>query len=137
MPGGNITLSKQYGVNPSVLQCPICGKDFAIAMFGTSYRDKKTGKVAEAPHRIALPNEICDDCKKALDQGAYIFIEVRDGETGPNPYRLGGLVGITTEAAKRMFPDIKSHVNYMEHTMFQQIFGESLKHLEENKDSKN
>lgn len=127
-----ITLSKEYGVNPSVLQCPICGKEFGLAMFGTSWKDKKTGKTAEAPRVVALPNQICDDCRKALDQGAYIFIEVKDGETGSNPYRLGGLVGITTEAAKRMFPDIEGQVHYMEHTMFQQIFGEALEQQKRN-----
>ena len=126
-----ITVSKKYGLNPSVLQCPICGKEFGLALFGTSWKDKKTGETAEAPHKVALSNQICDDCKKALDRGAYIFIEVKDGETGPNPYRLGGFVGITTEAAKRMFSDIQGQVHYMEHTMFQQIFGDALKEQKE------
>lgn len=126
-----IIVDKKYGVNPSVLQCPICGKEFGLALFGTSWKDKE-GKTAEAPHKVALPNQICDDCKNALDKGAYIFIEVKDGETGPNPYRLGGFVGITTEAAKRMFPDIEGQVHYMEHTMFQQIFGEALKQQKQN-----
>lgn len=129
--GKGITLSKKFGVNPSVLQCPICGKEFGLAMFGTSWKDKKTGKTAEAPHVVALPDQICTDCENALKQGAYIFIEVRDGETGPNPYRLGGFVGITTEAAKRMFPDIQGQVHYMEHTVFQQIFGDALKEQKE------
>ena len=127
-----IRVSKKYGLNPSVLQCPICGKEFGLALFGTSWKDKKTGKTAEAPHKVALPNQICDDCKSALDKGAYIFIEVKDGETGPNPYRLGGFVGITTEAAKRMFPDIKGQVHYMEHTMFQQVFGKALEQQKQN-----
>lgn len=127
-----IRVSKKYGVNPSVLQCPICGKEFGIAMFGASWKDKKTGETAAAPRKVALPNQICDDCKNALNKGAYIFIEVKDGETGPNPYRLGGFVGITTEAAKRMFPDIEGQVHYMEHTMFQQIFGEALEQQKQN-----
>ena len=131
--GKGITLSKQFGVNPSVLQCPICGKEFGLAMFGTSWKDKKTGKTAEAPRVVALPDQICTDCENALKQGAYIFIEVRDGEHGKeNPYRLGGFVGITTEAAKRMFPDIQGQVHYMEHTMFQQIFGEALEEQKAN-----
>jgi hypothetical protein len=126
-----ITISKEYGLNPSVLQCPICGKEHSLALFGTSWKDKN-GKTAEAPRVLATPNSFCDDCRKALNQGAYIFIEVKDGETGSNPYRLGGFVGITTEAAKRMFPDIEGQVHYMEHTMFRQIFGEVLEQQKQN-----
>lgn len=62
-----IRLSKQYGMNPSVLQCPICGKEFGIAMFGSGLRDKKTRKEVEAPHKIAMPGQYCDDCKKIID----------------------------------------------------------------------
>ena len=55
-----IRVSKKYGLNPSVLQCPVCGKEFGLALFGTSWKDKE-GKTIEAPHKVVLPNQICEE----------------------------------------------------------------------------
>ena len=120
----SIRLSKQYGVNPSVTCCECCGKELGIALFGASWKDKN-GKTAEAPYKVAMG--LYDDCKKVIDQDGMMIIEVRDGETGKNPYRTGRLVGITKDAKERMFKDIKSPVAYMEQAMFQQLFGEHIK----------
>lgn len=37
-----------------------------------------------------------------------MIIEVRDGESGNNPYRTGRIIGITKEAKERMFKDVNS-----------------------------
>jgi hypothetical protein len=37
----DITLSKNYGLNPSIIICPICGKDIGIALFGHIKGDKE------------------------------------------------------------------------------------------------
>lgn len=127
-----IRLSKQYGVNPSVLQCPICGKEFGLAMFGTSWKDRKTGKTAKAPHVVALPNQICDDCKKVLDQGGCFFIEVKDEDANnqvKNPYRTGRITAIKKEASERIFGQVNP-VTYMGESIFEQVFGEALKNTE-------
>ena len=111
---GSINLSSKYGLNPSVTHCECCGKEIGIALLGRLKGD------VEAPRNIYMG--LCDDCKKVIDQEGLIIIEVRDGETGKNPYRTGRLVGITKEAKERMFKDINSPICYMEESMFNQLF---------------
>ena len=111
----SITLSPKHGVNPSITHCECCGKEIGIALLGKLKGDE------EAPRDIAMG--YCDDCKKVIDAKGLMIIEVRDGESGSNPYRTGRLIGITEEAKNRVFKDIKSPVCYMEQTMFTQLFG--------------
>lgn len=119
-----IRISKEFGVNPSVQTCPICGKDMGIIMFGTSYKDEN-GKTAQAPRQVCT-HEVCDDCDKVLKDGGVFIIEVRDGEKGPNPYRTGRLVALKREAAERIFKQVHP-VAYMEKTPFSELFDEYLK----------
>jgi hypothetical protein len=122
----SITLSEKYGVNPSVLQCPICGKEFGIAMFGAGLKDKKTGETVEAPRVVALPDHICDECRDVIEKKhGVFFIEVKDGETGPNPYRTGRLVAIKREVAEKKFKNF-GPANYMEKSLFSTIFAEAM-----------
>jgi hypothetical protein len=86
-------------------------------MFGRLKGDK------EAPKDVAMG--LCDDCQKVIDQQGLIIIEVKDGESGDNPYRTGRIVGITKDARERMFKDMKSPICYMEQSMFNKIFGEA------------
>ena len=116
-----ITISKEFGVNPSVLHCECCGKDYGVGMFGTAWKDPKTGKTAQAPKDVY--HGFCDDCQKVVDAGGVMIIEVRDGESGNNPYRTGRLVGISKDAKERMFKDINSPMCYMEHSLYNKIFG--------------
>ena len=120
-----LKLSKEYGVNPSVLRCEVCGKDYGIGLFGAAIKDKKTGKTCEAPHEMV--HGLCEDCQKVVDQGGLLIIEVRDGETGNNPYRTGRITGITKQAKEGMFHNVNSNICYMEHTMFEQLFGKFIK----------
>ena len=114
----SIRISPKHGVNPSLMVCPICGKETGVALLGRIKGD------AEAPRRIA-DRTPCPECKKALDNGAHFILEVRDGESGDNPFRTGRLVGITREAAERLFTCRPvPRVAYMEHTLFDQLFGE-------------
>lgn len=118
---GNLTLSKEYGVNPSVQICNCCGKEMSVILFGTSYKDEN-GRTAEAPHKVAT-GAICEDCQAAIESGGIFFIEVRDGESGNNPYRTGRLVCVKEEAVSRMFSGY-SKINYMEQSLFSQVFSE-------------
>ena len=88
-------------------------------MFGKLKEDK------EAPRDVFMG--LCNDCQKVIDQQGLMIIEVRDGETGKNPYRTGRLAGITKDAKERMFKDIDSPICYMEQSMFQSMFGEYCK----------
>ena len=69
----NIKLSKKHGVNPSLLVCPICGKELGIALLGYLKGDK------EAPKTIK-GQELCEDCKKL-----YITIIEIESETNREP----------------------------------------------------
>ena len=114
-----LRISKEYGVNPSVETCNICGKDMGVVLFGTSYKDKN-GRTAEAPRSVNLGN-ICDDCKKVIEDGGIFFIEVRDGESGNNPYRTGRIIAVKESAVKNIFKRY-SKVNYVEHSVWEKLF---------------
>ena len=117
----SITISDKYGVNPSITHCPICGKEIGLALFGRLKGDE------QAP-RDCMNNTPCDDCQKVLDSNGHIFIEVKDGESGNNPYRTGRIIGITNEAAERIFtlrPVPK--VAYIQQSQYESIFGKALK----------
>jgi hypothetical protein len=92
----SIRLSEQHGVNPSLMQCFVCGEDVGVALLGKLPGDE------QAPHRICFgPNdEPCDKCKDHMKMG-IILISVRDGEEGDNPYRTGGWCVVREEAIKR------------------------------------
>jgi hypothetical protein len=112
----SITLSPKHGVNPSILHCMCCGKEYGIAMLGKLKDD------AEAP-RECMTGELCDRCKELIEKqkGAFI-LEVTDDakEDEKNPYRTGRLVGISKEAKERM--NITSPINYMHKQLFSQLF---------------
>lgn len=108
----SILLSPKHGVNPSITHCEICGKEIGIALLGKLKDD------AEAPRDVALG--LCDDCQKVMDAEGVIVIEVRDGETGNNPYRTGRLVGMSKDWKERV--KIEYPVCYMEQSMFSELF---------------
>ena len=116
-----ITVSKEFGVNPSVLHCECCGKDYGLAMFGTGYKDPETGKTAKAPKDIL--HGFCNDCQKVIDEGGVMIVEVADGEgekNPKNPYRTGRIVGCSKQYKERN--KITTPMIYMEQSMFQAIF---------------
>ena len=59
-----IILSKKHGVNASILYCPVCGKDYGIALLGKLKND------AEAPKRVY--GDLCEDCAKFAKE--YVFV---------------------------------------------------------------
>ena len=83
----SITLSPKHGVNPSITQCEVCGKEIGIALLGKLKND------VEAPRDIYMG--LCDECQKVIDQDGLMIIEVRDGETGNNPYRTGRIISVS------------------------------------------
>ena len=121
-----IRISKEFGVNPSVLRCECCGKEYGLGLFGTAIKDKRTGKTCKAPS--AMAHGLCGDCNKVISSGGLMVIEVRDGESQnspQNPYRTGRLVGCSKEFRERN--SIEQPVIYMEHTLFSQLFDDYLK----------
>ena len=70
-----IRLSEKHGVNPSLIVCPVCGKDMAIALFGRLKGD------AKAPMKVQ-GNELCDDCKKEYITIIEVYSEENRKATG-------------------------------------------------------
>lgn len=113
MTKNSIKLSPKYGVNPSVLHCICCGKDYGVAMLGKLKGDK------EAPRDIY--QGLCNQCHGVIDQGGAMIIEVGDGETGNNPYRTGRIVGVSKDFKERNH--LENSIMYMERSLFSKIFG--------------
>ena len=108
----SITLSEKHGVNPSITCCEVCGKETGVALFGRLKGD------AEAPRKVAMG--LCDDCKKVIDGGGIMIIEVQDGSDQENPYRTGRVVGCSKAFRERL--GIPNPIVYMEQSMFNQLF---------------
>lgn len=92
---GGIRISKNHGVNPSILTCFICGKDTGVLLLGRIEGDK------QAPRKVTDPGERCDECKAHLKAGCAL-IEVRNGTDHANPYRTGRLCFVKREAIERI-----------------------------------
>lgn len=114
MTKNSITLSSKYGVNPSVLRCICCGKDYGVAMLGKLKGDK------EAPREIF--QGLCNDCEGVVKHGGAMIIEVVDGETCNNPCRTGRLVGVSKDFKERNH--IEHSIMYMPRYLFSKVFGE-------------
>lgn len=67
-----IVLHPEHGLNPSIELCIVCGEEMGIALLGNNIK-------GQAPHHICT-GEICDNCKKIIDDGGCFIIEVEDGE---------------------------------------------------------
>lgn len=113
----SITLSPKHGVNPTVTRCIACGKDYGVALMGLLKNDE------EAPREIY--SGLCNDCQNVVNNGGVLVLEVRDGESGSNPYRTGRIIGCSKEFKERN--NIQHPIVYMEQTLFTKIFGNEFK----------
>lgn len=109
-----ITLSKNHGLNPSMIKCFICSKEHSIALFGRLKGD------AQAPREI-VDGSICPNCQKVIDDGNVFIIEVEKQEA--NPYRTGRLVAIKKEAINVLNVGIL----FCPKEDFEQMFGKQFK----------
>ena len=94
----SIRLHPEYGVNPMIAQCPLCGGDAGVVMLGYNKGEK-------APFKGVVPGMECDSCINSKKAG-ILLVEVRDGEAAgkpQNPYRTGRMFVVSEEAARRIF----------------------------------
>lgn len=91
----SIILSEKHGVNPSIMVCPICGKDTGIALLGKLPKDEQAPKY--------IQGEMCEDCKK-LSEKDYTFAMTVD----ENKHPCGEVFRLKSEVAQKMF-DLKEH----------------------------
>lgn len=124
----SIKVSEKYGVNPSMLICPICGGDAGIALMGRLPND------AEAPHK-QISDALCSDCEKVMKAGGGFLVEAED--KNGEPYRTGFTVGLSKEAfdrlAQHMGWDKKVKVCHVEPEELKQLMGEELYKTEKEK----
>lgn len=95
----SIRLSPKHGVNPLLGVCFVCGKDDGTVVLAGRLKDD-----AEAPRRAVWSREPCETCHEDMRQG-IIFLSVRDGESGDNPYRTGRFAVVRESAVRRMIKE--------------------------------
>ena len=115
-----IEISPKHGLNPTIPVCFWCGKDKnEIALLGR-IREKTKNRYGanvtkrdsdiEAPSRMVIDYEPCDECMKWWDSGVAV-LEVQQTPTTPNQpeiqkgiYPTGRFAVVTVEGADRVFP---------------------------------
>ena len=118
--GNGIEVSPKHGLNPTIPVCFWCGKDKnEIALLGR-IREKTKNRYGanvtkrdsdiEAPPRMVIDYEPCDECQKMWDSGVAV-LEVQQTPTMPNQpeiqkgiYPTGRFAVVTVEGADRVFP---------------------------------
>lgn len=79
------------GMGVALDHCRICAADIGIVLYG-----KQKGHEDEDCKNVCT-GHLCEKCQKVLDMKGCVIIEVKDGETGNNPYRTGRIVGVNEE----------------------------------------
>ena len=115
-----IEISPKHGLNPTIPVCFWCGKEKnEVALLGR-IREKTTNRFGanvtkrdsdiEAPRKMVIDYEPCDECKKMWDSGVAV-LEVQQTTIQPNQpeiqkglYPTGRFVVMTVEGADRVFP---------------------------------
>ena len=111
----SIKLSPKYGVNPTLLVCPICGKETGeLALLG---RIGRKGEDIEAP-KYSFSRHICSDCEEHIKQGHRFLIEVEEEHPTKTPTRTGRIATIVNPEA---LPDLKEPVSYCPKSVFVQL----------------
>lgn len=106
-----IEISPKHGLNPTIPVCFWCGKEKnEIALLGRIREKTERNSDIEAPRRMVIDYEPCDECQKMWDSGVAV-IEVRETPINPNQpeiqkglYPTSRSVVMTVEGADRVFP---------------------------------
>ena len=113
----HITLSEKHGVNPSLLECPVCGEAMGIALLGRLPAD------AEAPRRMVASLDPCDKCKSKLFNEGYI-LAYRASIQGGKPVPTGQSIMLRDEFFKRVFEAMEipaKRIVFLEDTTFDSL----------------
>jgi len=113
---GNIRLSPKYGVNPTMLVCPICGEPTGeLALMGRINDETRKADI-EAP-KYSMGNNPCDKCQEWLDKGYKILLETEDIAIRGEKKRTGRFMVLKPES----LPNFPHQIAYCEHTLYEQI----------------
>lgn len=73
MSKNSIRLSKKHGLNPSMMICPLCGKNLGIALFGHLKGDE------QAPMQVY--GEPCEDCMiDVVEKNRVLVVGIKEEE---------------------------------------------------------
>lgn len=71
MSNGSVRLHPEYGLNPTLPVCIICGEEKGeIALLGNAYK-------GEAPKHMLVDIEPCDKCRKKYLSKGVLLVEVK------------------------------------------------------------
>jgi deoxycytidylate deaminase len=72
----SIKLHKEYGLNPTISKCILCGKEKnQLVLLGSAYKEK-------APMTMVTELEPCEDCRKKYLSKGVMLVEANRGEKG-------------------------------------------------------
>jgi len=119
-------------IGVALTKCYFCGDDSDILM--NTRLTKSMAEKVESMHGKVINKEPCSKCVETMNEGV-IFISVKDDYDGDGePYRTGRMVGIKTEAVKKMpigdsFKEMALKYKYMfiVDEEFDKLFSEALK----------
>lgn len=107
-----LRLSKEYGLNPSLLKCFLCGADIGVVLLGAN-----DGKKASM---TCVTGEICEECKKYIESGGGFIVAAKPDENG-NPVPTGMSLKVLKEQIFSIFNTNKP-IAFMEHEAFNKTF---------------
>lgn len=93
--------------------CPVCGEASGVLM------DKRLQDTFEDGKKYPL---WCKKCEDVVKGGGAWLIEVRDGESGENPYRTGKVVAMSKQWVDRT--GWKHPMSYIEQSVLKQLMGD-------------
>lgn len=73
----SLRLSKEHGLNPSLLVCPLWGNDVGVALLGANGGKK-------APYRMTSM-DLCNDCKQKVKEGNTFILSAKQTPDGIKP----------------------------------------------------
>lgn len=109
----SLRLSKKYGVNPSLLICPICGKDIGVALLGANGGKK-------APYKMTSM-DLCDDCKQKVKEGNTFILSAKQTSKGIQP--SGAYMLVPNKYLN--VPSPPKGICFMEESEFNKLFNNS------------
>jgi hypothetical protein len=121
----NIRLHKEYGLNPTLPVCIICGEETGeIAMLGAGYK-------GEAPKHMVLDVKPCEKCyQKYLKRGTLLVEAEQEADGTKQP--TGKVTVIRDEAFKQVFnQEIPEHKIIFVEVGILKMLEEQSKHAEE------
>ena len=110
-----LKLSKEHGLNPSLLVCPLCGNDVGIALLGANGGKK-------APYQMTSI-ELCNDCKQKVKEGNTFILSAKQTPDGIKP--TGIYMLIPNDCLNILIPT--KGICFMEESEFNKLVNNSKK----------